>query len=116
MMGSELTVSAQERDLGATLDNSVMTSAQCAPVVKKANKMLECIRNGMENDMKNVIMPWYKLVVLPHLDTVCSIGDPITRGYCRIRGGSEKNDKNDQGPGKSLAGEIEKIGIIGIVT
>lgn len=53
---------------------------------KKANKMFGYIRNGMENNKK--LMHFYKSMTWPHLGTVCST--------LQNRGGSGKEDKNDQ--------------------
>ena len=45
LMGSELTVTGQERGLGIVVDSSMEMSTQCAATVKKANSMLGIIRN-----------------------------------------------------------------------
>ena len=40
LMGSELSMMDQERDLGVLVDSSMKVSTQCAVAVKKANSML----------------------------------------------------------------------------
>ena len=43
LMGSELSMMDQERDLGVLMDSSMKVLTQCVPAVKKANSMLSII-------------------------------------------------------------------------
>lgn len=45
LVDSELVVIFQGDDLGITMDSLMKTSAQCVVAVKKANKMLGCIKD-----------------------------------------------------------------------
>ena len=67
-MGSELSVTDQERDLGLLVDSSMKVSIQCAAAVKKASSMLGIIKKGTENKTANIIMPLYKTLVMLHLE------------------------------------------------
>ncbi|EMP36995.1 hypothetical protein UY3_05796, partial [Chelonia mydas] len=68
MMGSELAVTIQERDLGVIVESSLKTSTQCAAAVKKANRILGIIKKGIDNKTDNIILPLYKFMVCPHLE------------------------------------------------
>ncbi|CAM5109632.1 unnamed protein product [Eretmochelys imbricata] len=66
MMGANLPMTNQERDLGVIVDSSLKTSTQCAAAVKKANMMLGIIKKVIENKMENILLPLYKSMVRPH--------------------------------------------------
>ena len=76
LMGSELSVTAQERDLGVLVDNSMKVSTQCAAAIRKANSMLGVIKKGVENRTANIIMPLYKSMVRPHLEYCVQFWSP----------------------------------------
>ena len=63
LMGSELAVTKQERDLGIVADSLMKMSTQCVATVMKANSMLGILRKGIENKTAGIMLPLYKSMV-----------------------------------------------------
>uniref|UniRef100_K7F105 Reverse transcriptase domain-containing protein n=1 Tax=Pelodiscus sinensis TaxID=13735 RepID=K7F105_PELSI len=76
MMGANLAMTNQERDLGVIVDSSLKTSTQRAAAVKKANRMLGIIRKGIENKTQKILLPLYKTMVRPHLEYCVQMWSP----------------------------------------
>uniref|UniRef100_A0A803K404 Reverse transcriptase domain-containing protein n=1 Tax=Xenopus tropicalis TaxID=8364 RepID=A0A803K404_XENTR len=66
--GSLLGVSLTEKDLGVFVDNKLSNSRQCHFVATKGNKVLSCIKKGIDSRDENIILPLYRSLVRPHLE------------------------------------------------
>ncbi|GAB0181689.1 mitochondrial enolase superfamily member 1 [Grus japonensis] len=57
-----------ERDLGVLLDNKPTMSQQCAAAAMKANWILGCICRSITSSGRDMIIPLYSVLVMPHLE------------------------------------------------
>lgn len=58
MMSSELVETSQEKKIQALLRQ--LNEETCSVVIKKANKMLNCVKKGIENRKEKITIPLYK--------------------------------------------------------
>ena len=68
-LGQEwLESSRAERDLGVLVATKLNMSHQCALAVKRANRILECIKHSITSQSEEVIISLYSALVQPHLE------------------------------------------------
>ncbi|CAM5100216.1 unnamed protein product [Eretmochelys imbricata] len=72
----QLEVTEEEKDLGVLVDPRMTMSRQCDMAVKKANAVLGCIRRGISNRDKEMLVLLYKALVRPHLEYCVQFWSP----------------------------------------
>ena len=67
MQGVILECVTQEKDLGVVIDKGGKQAAQCQAAIGRANRVLGCIRRGINYKSKEVVLALYRNLVRPHL-------------------------------------------------
>ena len=67
--------SSAEKDLDVPADNRFAVRQQCALVAKKANGILQCIKQSMVSRSRDVILPLNTALVRPHLESCIQFWD-----------------------------------------
>ena len=67
MQGATLERVTQEKDLGVVIDMGGKQAAQCQVARGNANRVLGCIRRGINYKSKEVVLTLYRNLVRAHL-------------------------------------------------
>ena len=65
--GEPLGDSRMEKELGILVDDRLSNGMQCQAAANKANRILPCIKKGINSRDKTIILPLYETLVRPHL-------------------------------------------------
>uniref|UniRef100_A0A803K2X2 Reverse transcriptase domain-containing protein n=1 Tax=Xenopus tropicalis TaxID=8364 RepID=A0A803K2X2_XENTR len=77
--GTALGKSIMEKELGVLVDNKLGCSKQCQAAAARANKVLSCIKRGIDSREEGVILPLYRALVRPHLEYAVQFWSPVLK-------------------------------------
>ena len=63
----------QEKDLGVVIDMGGKQAAQCQAAIRKANRVLGCIRRGINYKSKEVVLTLYRKLVRATSRILCAV-------------------------------------------
>jgi len=70
---------AEEKDLGVIVSNSLTVSTQCAEAAKKAMRVLGMVRRQFKNMDKECFILLYKTFIRPHLECSIQVWSPYMK-------------------------------------
>ena len=79
MVGTILSITVKEKDLGVTMNANMKVSEQCRIAASKGNQVLGMIRRNITYKDKSLIVPLYKAIVRPHLEYCIQAWSPYLR-------------------------------------
>ena len=79
LLGKELEICNEERDLGVIITNDLKSTKQCIAVEKKAQKILGYIKRQFTTRKEETILTLYKALVRPHLEYAAQFWSPSQR-------------------------------------
>ena len=79
LLGKELEICIEEKDLGVIITNDLKSSKQCIEAEKKAQKILGYIKRQFTTRKKETILTLYNALVRPHLEYAVQFWSPTQR-------------------------------------
>ena len=79
LLGKELEICNEEKDLGVIITNDLKPSKQCIVVEKKAQKILGYIKRQFTSRKEETILTLYNALVRPHLEYAVQFWSPSLR-------------------------------------
>ena len=83
------------KDLRVLVDVKLEMSQQCPFTMQKANHILDCIKRRVVIRLREVILPFYSVLVKPHLEFCIQTWSPWYMRYVNTGMCSEEGHKND---------------------
>ncbi|CAJ0967591.1 unnamed protein product [Ranitomeya imitator] len=77
--GKPLGKSDREKDLGILVNDKLTWSSQCQAAAAKANRIMGCIKRGLDTHDESIILPLYKSLVRPHMEYCVQFWAPVLR-------------------------------------
>ncbi|CAJ0946251.1 unnamed protein product [Ranitomeya imitator] len=77
--GKPLGKSDREKDSGILVNDKLTWSSQCQAAAAKANRIMGCIKRGLDTHDESIILPLYKSLVTPHVEYCVQLRAPVLR-------------------------------------
>ena len=77
--GKTLSNTDMEKDLGILVNSTLRCKNQCQAAAAKANKVMGCIKRGIDARDANIILPLYKSLVRPHMEYCVQFWAPLNK-------------------------------------
>ena len=76
MLGKQLNITNEERDLGIKITNNLKWTQHCIEIENKCNRILGYIKRTFKYKTREIVMNLYKSLVLPHLEFAVTLWSP----------------------------------------
>jgi hypothetical protein len=76
MLGKQIKITDEERDLGVKITNNFKWTQHCIEVENKCNRILGYIKRTFKYKNREIVVNLYKSLVLPHLEYAVSLWAP----------------------------------------
>ena len=102
----------EEEDLGVVIDTGGKQASQCQAAIGKANRVLGCIRRGINYKSKEVVLTLYRNLVRATTRILCAVlVTTVLEGHRCHREGSAQGYEIDSGPGLSYKEQLKETGL-----
>ena len=77
--GKTLGNTDMEKDLGILINSKLSCKKQCQAAAAKANKIMGCIKRGIDARDENIFLLLYKSLVRPHMEYCVQFWAPVNK-------------------------------------